>query len=166
MIQKCETFSDVKKAALVLYEYCKKELEDKNRETINIKVKGKKNIDEMSDEELLDELEEELEESVEPQEGESYGGTAEKKENKGGETGGIEVRTADNLDITGIAIDSTTNIATVTCSDHSALGFGPGTQVVISGSTNHNGEYKLYKEESQNLFIHNDLNVKLSGISK
>ena len=98
MIQKCETFSDVKKAALVLYEYCKKELEDKNREPINIKVKGKKNIDEMSDEELLDELEGELEESVEPQEGESYGGTAEKKENTGGETGGIEVRTADNLE--------------------------------------------------------------------
>ena len=63
MIGKCETFDDVKKAALVLYEYCKVELE-KNQNTqeengsggsLDIDC-GEKDPDDMTDEELLEEL--------------------------------------------------------------------------------------------------------------
>ncbi len=63
MISKCETFEDTKKAALVLYEYCKVELEktqntqEENGSDINLDIKsGGKDPDEMTDEELLEEL--------------------------------------------------------------------------------------------------------------
>ena len=63
MIGKCETFDDVKKAALVLYEYCKVELEktqntqEENGSGINLDIEsGGKDLDEMTDEELLEEL--------------------------------------------------------------------------------------------------------------
>ena len=63
MISKCETFEDTKKAALVLYEYCKVELEktqntqEENGSDINLDIKsGGKDLDEMTDEELLEEL--------------------------------------------------------------------------------------------------------------
>ena len=72
-------------------------------------------------------------------------------------------RTADDLDITGIAIDATTNIATVTCADHSALGFGPGTGVVISGSTNHNGEFEIIGTPSTTTFTFEPLNTTAEG---
>ncbi len=99
MIEKCETFEDTKKAALTLYEYCQEEVEDKKEEIV-VKSDGNSDIDfdDMTDEELLDELEKELEESVQPEEGESYGGTAEKKETNGGITGNIEVKTVESLE--------------------------------------------------------------------
>ena len=69
MIEKCETFEDTKKASLVLYEYCKVELEEKEKAREEIEGKngeqefddsgsnGEKDLDDMSDEELLEELE-------------------------------------------------------------------------------------------------------------
>ena len=63
MIGKCETFDDVKKAALVLYEYCKVELEnnqntqEENGSGGNLDIDcGGKDPDDMTDEELLEEL--------------------------------------------------------------------------------------------------------------
>ena len=63
IIEKCETFDDVKKAALMLYEYCKKEVENNTKEDNVGEQKGismcdEKDLDEMTDEELLEELEE------------------------------------------------------------------------------------------------------------
>ncbi len=67
MIEKCETFDDVKKVALVLYEYCKKELEERKSKIMEPDEEGNsfsddffddgsKDPDEMTDEELLEEL--------------------------------------------------------------------------------------------------------------
>ena len=63
MIGKCETFDDVKKAALVLYEYCKVEMEknqntqEENGSGDNLDIDcGGKDPDDMTDEELLEEL--------------------------------------------------------------------------------------------------------------
>ena len=64
MIGKCETFEDTKKAALVLYDYCKVELEKNQKIEVgnngsdgNLEVEcNKKDPDEMTDEELLEEL--------------------------------------------------------------------------------------------------------------
>ncbi len=82
MIQKCETFEDTKKVALVLYEYCKKEVEDKKQEEaeqgeddIDLPLSGKKDFDKMTDKELLDELERELDPSLQHTPTESANGS-------------------------------------------------------------------------------------------
>ena len=105
IIEKCETFDDVKKAALVLYEYCKEEQENNEKTSIDINVKTMEPDEEGDgsfEEDFFDDgrkekdLEELLEDSVEPEEGESYGGTA-----KGGITGNIddiETKTVDALE--------------------------------------------------------------------
>ena len=96
IIDQCETFADTLDAAETLYNYCKK----------RVKEDGEKNKDGEANQELdisfdftgegdgqdfEDELDESGSDSVEPEEGESYGGTAEHKE--GGDKG------SDDLDI-------------------------------------------------------------------
>ena len=102
IIEKCETFDDVKKAALVLYEYCKEEQENNEKTSTDIDVKITKPDEEKDgsfEEEFFDDgrkerdLDELLEDSVEPEEGESYGGTA-----KGGQTSDIEAKTVNALE--------------------------------------------------------------------
>ena len=102
IIEKCETFDDVKKAALVLYEYCKEEQENNEKTSTDIDVKITKPDEEKNgsfEEEFFDDgrkekdLDELLEDSVEPEEGESYGGTA-----KGGQTSDIEAKTVNALE--------------------------------------------------------------------
>ena len=102
IIEKCETFDDVKKAALVLYEYCKEEKENNEKTSTDIDVKITKPDEEKDgsfEEEFFDDgrkekdLDELLEDSVEPEEGESYGGTA-----KGGQTSDIEAKTVNALE--------------------------------------------------------------------
>ena len=104
IIEKCETFDDVKKAALVLYEYCKEEQENNEKTSTDIDVKITKPDEEKDgsfEEDFFDDgrkekdkdLEELLEDSVEPEEGESYGGTA-----KGGQTSDIEAKTVNALE--------------------------------------------------------------------
>ena len=102
IIEKCETFDDVKKAALVLYEYCKEEQENNEKTSTDIDVKITKPDEEKDgsfEEDFFDDgrkekdLDELLEDSVEPEEGESYGGTA-----KGGQTSDIEAKTVNALE--------------------------------------------------------------------
>tara|TARA_R100001015_G_C4634396_1_gene200834 strand:+ start:391 stop:3210 length:2820 start_codon:yes stop_codon:yes gene_type:complete len=75
-------------------------------------------------------------------------------------------RTADELDLTAIAVDDTTNIATATCADHSTLGFGPGMKVIVTGSANHSGEHEIVGIGSTTTFTFQALNTTdESGIS-
>ncbi len=102
LISDSETFEDVLDAAERLFKYCKQELEKKEKvaeiPNDNISEGTGKDLDNMTDQELLEELDNELPESVEPKEGESYGGTAQKKE-EGGVKGGeeLKVETVDSL---------------------------------------------------------------------
>ena len=100
MIQKCETFSDVKKAALVLYEYCKEEVEEKKSKLIEPDSDGDGNFEEDffddGERSLDDELDESGCDSVVPEEGESYGGTAQKE--IGSEVSDLEIKTLNSLE--------------------------------------------------------------------
>ena len=100
LINNCETFDDTLSAAEVLYNFCKEDQKKQERaqsSDVNGELNGSSDgsSEEMSDEELLKQLESEIDESgfdsVEPEEGESYGGTASAQDD-------IEVHTLNKLE--------------------------------------------------------------------
>ena len=101
MIQKCETFTDVKKAALVLYEYCKEEVEEKKSKIIEPDSDGDGNFEEDFFDDGERSLEDELDESghemtdqeVEKAMEKGYGGTAQQE--RGSD---IEIKTLNSLE--------------------------------------------------------------------
>ena len=101
MIQKCETFTDVKKAALVLYEYCKEEVEENKSKIIEPDSDGDGNFEEDFFDDGERSLEDELDESghemtdqeVEKAMEKGYGGTAQQE--RGSD---IEIKTLNSLE--------------------------------------------------------------------
>ena len=104
MISKCETFEDTKKAALVLYEYCKVELEktqntqEENGSDINLDIKsGGKDPDEMTDEELLEELDKPQPQPTQDNDPAQLDVPSFEK-NKGGFDGELQTKTVNSLE--------------------------------------------------------------------
>ena len=108
-IEHCETFDEVLVASKALFDYCQEELEKQQKEEMEANVEsitggGEGKGD--GGEEITNEggsIEDELEDSEDPEEGESFGGTAQQGEKTGGKFGvdggtdALEVETADSL---------------------------------------------------------------------
>ena len=108
-IEHCETFDEVLVASKALFDYCQEELEEKQKEEMEANVEsitggGEGQGD--GGEEITNEggsIEDELEDSEDPEEGESFGGTAQQGGKSGGKFGvdggtdALEVETADSL---------------------------------------------------------------------
>ncbi len=104
LIEKCETFDDTLDVAKKLYEYCKIELEkkqkeDEEEEKIDLPTAGgDKDLDDMTDKELLDELESELDPQQSSSEGESTEELDLSSFKQGGEGGSeLELHTVEAL---------------------------------------------------------------------
>ena len=96
MIQKCETFADVKKAALVLYEYCKEEVEENKSKIIEPDSDGDGNFEEDFFDDGNENYDDEFESDSTEQKQGKFGGNS--QEEKGGEDADLEIRTANSLE--------------------------------------------------------------------
>ena len=111
IVGECETFEDVLKASQIIHDLCKKELEEKEQaiknsdedDEMQVKVPGdsqeksEKDLDDMTDDELL----EELNKPDNSGEGEEQDTNSNEKTNEGGTTGGdldLDIKTVDSLE--------------------------------------------------------------------
>ena len=103
IVGKCETFEDVKKASLILYEYCKQQQEKEKGEKkikedseIDQSFNSSLSLDEMFDEEVSEELEKDVREESNEENNQSQTSTLSAGDSS--EDGVVDVRTADSLE--------------------------------------------------------------------
>jgi len=96
MIQKCETFTDVKKAALVLYEYCKEEVEENKSKIIEPEPDSDGNFEEDFFDDGNGNYDDEFESDLTEQKQGKFGGNS--QEGEGGEDADLEIRTVNSLE--------------------------------------------------------------------